>query len=156
MDCKLEPAARSLMRIEVLAAQGIVRSIVLFLIGVLISPFYPLFYVVGRFVSTRLLMPWWKRVVFIPAWMFLGVVIAIVSPFGALWNTISTTVSICRLEWVNRWLASEPKNPDGSPMYIPTERERQLMDFANTYSVLRDYNEEAKEHGQGIDIPPLS
>ena len=153
MDCIQESAARSLVRIEVLVLQGIARAVILFAIGLLTMPIMPFVALSSEWRLSKNLMPWWKRTLYTPVWLALGCVVAVVSPFGVLYNGLKETKVIAKVEWKERWRYGTAKRPDGSPMNTPTPEEVRLMDVAITKGVIEDYNAEAIMHGQGI--PPV-
>ena len=153
MDCIQESAARSLVRIEVLVLQGIARAVTLFAIGLLTMPIMPFVSLSSEWRLSKNLMPWWKRILYTPLWLALGCVVAVVSPFGVLYNGLKETKAIAKVEWKERWRYGTAKRPDGSPMNIPTPEEVRLLDVAITKGVIEDYNAEARMHGQGI--PPV-
>ena len=151
MDTIPESAARTLVRIEVLVLQGITRAVLLFCIGVLVMPIAPFVVTIARFGYAK--MPWWKRFLMLPLWLLLGFVLAVIAPFTALWKGLSETRAIAVVEWKQRWRNGTAKHLDGRPMVIPTPEEERQLDVAITKSVIDDYNDEARRHGQGI--PPV-
>lgn len=153
MDCIQESAAISLVRIEVLVLQGIVRAVALLATGLLMMPFVPFVALSSKWRISKNLMPWWKRCLYTPLWLALGCMVAVVSPFGVLYTGLKETKAIAKVEWKERWRYGTAKLPDGRPMAIPTPEEERQMDLAITKGVIEDYNDEARMHGQGI--PPV-
>ena len=153
MDCRNESAATTLVRIEALVLQGWARAVVLCILGFVTMPIAPFALTCVRYVGARGTMPWWKRILFCPLWFLLGVVLALAAPFVALYNGIAMTKTIAVVEWAERWRCGTMRRPDGRSMVIPGDEEMRLFDVAITRSVIEDYNEEARQHGQGI--PPV-
>lgn len=153
MDCIQESSARSLVRIEVLVLQGIARAVMLFAIGVLTMPIMPFVVLSSEWRLSKNMMPLWKRILYTPLFLVTGCVVAVVSPFGVLYNVLKETKAIAKVEWKERWRYGTAKLPNGRPMAIPTPEEERHMDFAITKGVIEDYNDEARMHGQGI--PPF-
>lgn len=151
MDTIPESAATTLVRIEVIVLQGILRAVLLAVAGIVLMPIAPFVVTVMRFRVAK--MPWWKRILMLPLWFVLGILLAVIAPFSALWRGLSDTIGIAAVEWRERWRNGIAKYPDGSPMPIPTVEQERLVDVAITKSVIEDYNEEARQHGQGI--PPI-
>lgn len=153
MDCKLENAARTLVRIEILILQGLLRGIAVFLTEVCLIPTVPLLVAILRIMETqgRLNLP--TRLLLISKWTLVdGLWIALSSPFRSIANTICDTVEIVRVEWNTRWMHGEPKRPDGHPLDIRSADDEARMGMAATLSVVRDYNAEARMYGQGLPI----
>ena len=151
MDTIPESAATTLVRIEVIVLQGILRAVLLSVAGIVLMPIAPFVVTVMRFRVAK--MPWWWRTLMIPYWFSLGILLAVIAPFSALWRGLSDTMGIAAVEWRERWRNGTAKYPDGRPMLIPTVEQERLVDVAITKSVIEDYNEEARQHGQGI--PPI-
>lgn len=150
MDCKLENAARSMVRIECLLLQGFLYGVWRAVCAVLFMPFIPYVYLVSRFLGFAPTGRWLVRIVLIPYWIVVGIMVAVVSPFKQFWKVIADMWYVTRSEWVNRWRASTPKKPNGKPLYIMDDYERTMLDYAVIESVIKDYNAEAKFYGQGI------
>lgn len=155
MDCKPPSSVKVMLRIEILLLQGILRAVLAFVAMLFVMPFIPFAVVTTRWILSRGTKGILFRLSLVPMWFLLGVVLALVHPFVVLFTTLRDTMEIIKWEWVNRWMLGSPKKPDGTPMEIPTETEKADLDLGATLSVIRDYNEEAKQHGQGLDIPPL-
>ena len=151
MDTIPESAATTLVRIEVIVIQGILRAVLLAVAGIVLMPIAPFVVTVMRFRVAK--MPWWWRTLMIPYWLSLRILLAVMAPFSALWRGLADTIGIAAVEWRERWRNGIAKYPDGSPMLIPTVEQERLVDVAITKSVIEDYNEEARQHGQGI--PPI-
>ena len=152
MDCKMENAAYSFVRIECLALQGACQSVLVLLFRLVAIPFMPFVLMVVKWSLAKGMMPWWKRTLMIPFWFFQGIVYALVSPFHFFFSMLSDTVEICRFEWENRWRTGVPKRQDGHPLDIRPPEELARDDLYTTLGVIADYNEEARRYGQGIDI----
>ena len=152
MDCRQESAATTLVRIEVLVLQGLARAVLVSILGIVTMPIAPFALMFIRLGGSGD-MPWWKRILYCPAWLGIGVVLAIAAPFIALVNGIVFTKTIVGVEWRERWRCGTMRRPDGSSLPIPDEEGLRLQDIAITRSVIEDYNEEARQHGQGI--PPV-
>ena len=156
MDCRLECAARTIVRMECIAIQGMVHGLFNAVLSVFAMPCVPFFYVWGRMATQTGNAAWLKRIALSPIWLLCGIWFAFWTPIMLLVRTIADMVVVLRAEWVNRWMSGIPKNLDGTPMDIPTEEEQAILDAVIQRSVIRDYNEEAKRYGQGIDIPPVN
>ena len=120
MDCRCENAAYSLVRVETLLLQGLLRGCFLFIFGVAAIPITP--FIVGYL---KCKAEWgglspWRRLLRIPNWIVVGCLYAFLIPLGAFATSIADTIQICRAEWDNRWRTGIPKNPDGS-IYIGIE-----------------------------------
>lgn len=150
MDTIPESAATTLVRIEVLVLQGVLRTAILSASGVLLIPFAPFLMLLVRCRDSGL--PWWKRGLMLPFWFIIGFLIALMAPFSALWKGLADTARIVCVEWTERWRNGTAKYPDGRQMLIPTAFHEHLVDVAITKGVIADYNQEARQHGQGI--PP--
>ena len=137
MDCRLESAARTLVRIECLALQGILKI----LFSLLSIPFIPFLYVFVRAIETKGILKLWKRILLSPCWLLQGIAFAVISPFSIVWSNISLLKTVIWAEWVNRWTASIPKQPNGRPMEILSDYEKQYLDKAIAERVLKDYEE---------------
>lgn len=148
MDSVSESAATTFARMEVLAMQGVLRAGVVFLAGVVAMPFAPFALTAVR--ASQKGESWRKKLLCLPAWFFWGIAIAILAPFSSALSVLSATRTMVAVEWRERWRCGTALRPDGSPMRIPTEEEKRAVDAAVTLSVLRDYNDEARRHGQGI------
>ena len=153
MDCKNESAATTLVRIEVLVLQGLARTMLLFLFGIVVFPVAPFLYASVRLGETRETMPQWKRIALIPLWFVFGIAVSLLAPFVSMAKGIALSKTIASVEWHERWRCGVMKHPDGKPMSIPDANYLLKRDIAITQSVIEDYNEEALEHGQGI--PPI-
>lgn len=151
MDTMPESAARTLVRIEVIVLQGILRAVLLSALAILLMPIAPFVVTIARFGYAR--MPWWKRLLMLPLWILLGIVLSVMAPFTSLWRGLTDTIGIAAVEWRERWRNGIAKYPDGRPMVIPTPEHERIVDVAITKSVIEDYNDEARQHGQGI--PPV-
>lgn len=150
MDCKCEIAARTFIRIEALLLQGLMHGILIAVFGVLAIPIFPFAYAAARWqVSAHGFV---TRFCLVPLWFAMGVIRAVTVPFSVAGRTVSSLSEIARAEWETRWMTGMPKKPDGHPLKLETDDERGLKDFAYTVGVIRDYNAEAREYGQGLPI----
>lgn len=150
MDTIPESAATTLVRIAVLVLQGITRAVLLAMLAIVLIPIAPFIVTVARFRHSDL--TWWKKSLMLPIWFVIGTLISVLSPFSTFWRGLQETRVISVVEWRERWRNGTAKTPDGKPMHIPTPEEERLFDVAITKSVIDDYNEEARMHGQGIPI----
>lgn len=151
MDTMPESAAVSFVRIQVLVMQGLLRSVILASIGIAFMPIMPFALAGSRFFSSSITR--WKKLVMFPLWMVLGAIIAVISPFRTLLNGLMDTYGIAKVEWRERWRNGTAKFPDGRPMDITTPYNERMVEVSITKGVIEDYNEEARQHGQGI--PPV-
>ena len=154
MDCRLEPAARTFARIELLSVQGFLYGLCRVMLSIVAIPIVPFAVAARIFGFRRNNMRVWTRIAMLPVWLLYGAVYAVCSPFGMLVSTVMDIRDVAKVEWRNRWTASVPKMPDGHPARILSAEEREFLDMAVTIGVIRDYNEEAKQYGQGVDINP--
>lgn len=139
MDCRMENAAFTFVRIEALALQGICRSIVLSLLLLLAIPFVPFVIVVSQWMLAKGEMPWWWRVLMVPFWLAKGIMFALVSPWVYFGSVMVDTRDICRYEWANRWRSGVPKNPKGHPLEILPPETKAMEDANITLGVMADY-----------------
>jgi hypothetical protein len=151
MDCKPESAILTLLRIECLIVQGIVHLLVCLLLSILFIPLNP-FVFMFLFYSRSEQKTRARKFVRMPYWLFKGCIMAVISPFLVLYNSLKSLIVIPWAEWANRKRSGMPKKPNGEPLEIMSDDERVLLDAAYFCSVIKDYNDEAKEHGQGFDI----
>ena len=136
MDTISESAATTLVRIEAIVIQGILRAVLLAAFGIAIVPISPFVVTAVRFKGAS--MSWWKRILMTPYWFGLGILLSSMAPFSVLWRGLRDTVSIVSVEWRERWRNGVAKYPDGRPMLIPLEPER-TDDGAIAQSVVEDY-----------------
>ena len=94
-----------------------------------------------------------RKFVRLPFWFLKGCLIALATPFPVLYNSVKSLVVIPWAEWSNRNRSGSPKKTNGDPLAAISDDERAFLDAAIYCSVIQDYNEEAKSHGQGFDIP---
>lgn len=138
MDCKLECASRTLLRIECIELQGFLHLLFRIVKSVLAIPLIPFVRVIeGLFNRSK---RWYWRIVLMPVWFSSGLMIAIFSPFRIVFYTIRDMSVVARAEWYNRWRASTPKLPNGRPLYIMSDAEELILDEKITQDVIRDYN----------------
>ena len=152
MDCKTENAVRTYIRIEVIVLQGLLQGLFLSLMGFVLIPFVPFFVAFVRWKVTKGSKRWFTRVVCLPMWFLSGFLFGVINPIGILLKTFTDIKEITRVEWQNRWMTGKPKKPNGHPLPIRSPDEQERLDAAITMGVVRDYNEEAIAHGQGIDL----
>ena len=150
MDCKTENAVITFIRIEVIILQGLLQGVFLSLMGVVLVPFVPFIVSFARWRVTRGSKRWLTRVICLPMWFLSGFLFGLVNPIGILFNAFAEVKEIARIEWMNRWMSGQPKKPNGHPLPFRSPEEREMMDAAITMGVVRDYNDEALAHGQGI------
>lgn len=149
MDCKTESAARSAIRIEALVLQGLAYGLFIFAAGVLSAPLVPFVFVFGRI---RAGVGRWTSVLCFPLFFAAGCLFALVNPFFVLWGHIKDILEVARVEWDTRWMSGQPKKPNGHPLAVPTDKEREAKENGYVIGVIKDYNAEAREYGQGIQI----
>ena len=97
MDTIPESAATTLVRIEVIVLQGILRAVLLSVAGIVLMPIAPFVVTVMRFRVAK--MPWWKRLLMLPLWFVLGILLAVIAPFASLWRGLADTIGIAAVEW---------------------------------------------------------
>lgn len=114
MDCKPEPAARTFCRITLLAIEGVIAAALSLIKGTLLIPFNIVTMSIGE---ARQFFGGWRWVL-LPLAVCVGGWRAVVNPFVMCLNTLRDGVEICAEEWRGRWLAAEPKKPDGTPIGI--------------------------------------
>lgn len=152
MDCKPESAIFPLMRIECLLVQGIVHMVVCLATSILFIPLTPFVFMALFWIrseeKTRA-----RKFVRLPLWFIRGCLIALSLPFRVLYKSVKSLFIIPWAEWENR--SGTPKKPNGKPLEDMSADERKMLDAAIYCSVIKDYNEEAKRHGQGFDIPDM-
>lgn len=152
MDCKKESAVRTFIRIEVIILQGLLQGTFLSLMGVFLIPIVPFIVAFARWRVTRGSKRWLTRVICLPMWLLSGLLFGVLNPMGILFKTIADVKEVARIEWMNRWMTGQPKKPNGHPLPVRSPEDRDRFDAAITMGVVRDYNEEAIAHGQGIDL----
>lgn len=150
MDCKCESAVITGARIGMLVALGVMRSVLCFIIAVVTIPLVPFLVVWVRWVVTRGKSRFLVRVAVSPLWFLTGILIGVFNPFSVLYRNIADTMDIAKVEWLNRWKTGTPKSPDGKPLEQRSEEFKEALDSAVAKSVIRDYAQEAAEHGQPI------
>lgn len=151
VDCKTESVTRTLLRIECLILQGIFNSAIRIVLALVSIPFYPFVFLTLRWMQDKK-KGMAKRMLFTPLWLIYGMVMAILAPGFVLIDSVRLLWSIPLIEWKNRWMYGTPKYPNGKPMEIRDAEESHIREASIFYGVLKDYNEEAKAHGQGADI----
>lgn len=150
MDCRPEKAARSLVRIECIILQGILANFVMAVFGMIAIPFVPFAFCMDRWRAAR--VGWFGKAIRVPLWFCAGAVVALLNPVVGFVRGIRSIGEVARVEWSNRWMAAHPKRPDGRPLPIRTAEEQNRIDEAVFMGVIRDYNDEARSYGQGIDF----
>lgn len=143
---KQENAAKTLMRIEAIILQGLLMGLFLFAMGIALMPFMPFVVMIRRWRAAK------SRIALLPVYFVSGCLYAAVAPFGVLVKTIADLRTVVAVEWATRTLEGQPKKPNGQPLRLPTDEERAMIDLAYTIGVIRDYNGEAREYGQGLPI----
>ena len=152
MDCKTESAIRTFIRIEVIILQGLLHGTFLSLMGIFLIPVVPFVVAFARWRVTRGGKRWLTRVMCLPMWFLSGLILGLLNPMGILLKAFADIYEVSRTEWKNRWMTGQPKKPNGHPLTIRSPEESEMLDAAITMGVVRDYNEEAIAHGQGIDL----
>ena len=152
MDCKTESAVRTFIRIEVVILQGLLHGIFLSLIGVVLIPIVPFIVAFARWRAIRVSAGWLSGIICLPWWLLSGLLFGIINPIGILFKAVADISEVAHIEWMNRWMAGQPKKPNGHPLPIRSPEDRDRFDAAITMGVVQDYNEEAIAHGQGIDL----
>lgn len=150
MDCKTESAVRTFLRIEVIILQGLMYGEFVFFQGIGLIPFMPFMVAVERWRLTRGSKQWPLRVIYLPIWFLLGILFGVVNPFRLLFKMFAALKEVARVEWTNRWMAGQPKKPNGHPLPVRTPEEQEKIEAAITMGVVEDYNEEAIAYGQVI------
>lgn len=122
MDCKPEPAARTLLRMECIAVQGICRAVVLAGIDVVFIPLNTVAFVlervfgawtspdINRFVECL------RRFAVSPIWLVQAILHSLWLPFHTLYGNLKYIGPVVKCVWVNRWQAAAPKKPNGAPL----------------------------------------
>lgn len=152
MDCKTESIVRTFIRIEVIALQGLLQGSFLSLMGIVLIPFVPFIVAFARWRVTRGSKRWLTRVMCLPMWLLSGLLFGIINPIGILFKAFADIREMAYIEWANRWMTGQPKKPNGHPLPIRSPEDQDRFDAAITMGVVRDYNDEALAHGQGIDF----
>lgn len=152
MDCKPDSAILPLLRIECLVVQGIAHMVICLLLSILFIPLTPFVFMALFWIRSEEKTKA-RKFVRLPFWFFKGCLIALATPFLVLYNSVKSLVVIPWAEWSNRNRSGSPKKPNGEPLANISDDERAFLDAAIYCSVIQDYNEEAKSHGQGFDIP---
>ena len=139
---KQESAARTLVRIEAIAIQGIVRAVLLLLMGVAMIPVST---IIVLYYRARLKpSSWLKSIVLVPYWIAVGTSIAVIAPFSMAWDGLRETVSIAKAEWKERWLYGDAKTLDGRELSIQELSEENISKTEVEMGVLADYGEAAQ------------
>ena len=141
MECKPESTAVTLLRIQVIAMQGLIRSVVMFLFWTLMFPFSPFFYAVHRFRNNPNGESTAVRVLKFPLALVFGIVSAAAIPFIDSFGSLAMTARIVRAEWSNRAISGTPKMPDGKQMDI----QGGSRDGATMMDVIGDYDKGLKD-----------
>ena len=149
MDCKPEWTGRTFLRIEALLLQGILHSLIHFVILVFSIPLAAIWLAKKRYDLSRqnhgvmvsmLLSPWW---------LLLGSGMAIAVPFLHLADAVGQMATLIKAEWVDRWMAAHPKRPNGNAIDIARYLAQKQADesLAVERGVIKDYSWEAALHG---------
>ena len=139
MDCKLEHASRSLVRIEVILLQGLFHALVSSVALIMAIPIVPFCLTYVR-MSNEKGKGTIEKMIIIPWWFIQSILIAVTAPILNMVDSYVSMKEVARMEWTNRWRASHPKKPNGHPL-IRQEGEREFLDRAVEISVLNDYGE---------------
>jgi hypothetical protein len=152
MDCKHESAVKTCLRIDTLVIQGFLYGVFLSLVAVVLIPFSPLLVAIARWRAERGRIRRLVRVMLLPLWMAWGLLFGLVNPFRVFYKSMVEVREVARMEWANRWTTGTPKKPNGHPLRVRSEEEKERIGASITMGVVVDYNDEAREHGQGIDL----
>lgn len=137
MDCRMESAAVSLLRIEAIVIQGLTRALLMFAIGMLSIPAVVL---VLLFVRIRVGKgSFIRKVASLPFGFLISIAIAVAAPFADVWRNVALTKTIARAEWKERWRYGSFKTLDGNEASIPTEEERAAEKVEFARQVVADY-----------------
>ena len=140
MDCKLENAIRTLLRIEAILFQGFVRGVFSSIMLILSIPVAPFCLTYLRFKQSKVALGRIRRFLMIPLWFIQSFVISLMAPIMNILSMAISMKDVAMVEWVNRWMASTPKKPNGHPLDMD-ENEKEFLDRAVMESVLHDYGE---------------
>ena len=101
-----ESPVRTFLRVEAIALQGVLFTLLEFLFCILISPYTLVAQYCRLAAGAFLLCPWWKAVLMLFPYIGLAFLDTIVIPFVALANGVSTIIKVTRAEWQNRNLTA--------------------------------------------------
>lgn len=132
--------------------QGLLFGLFLSCIAFVLIPIVPFIVAIARWRAERKRLAWLTRVLLLPMWLLSGFVFGLINPFGILFKSLVDVRDVVRIEWANRWMTGLPKKPSGHPLKVRSDEERERLDAAIAMGVVEDYNDEAREHGQGIDF----
>lgn len=149
MDCKLEHASRTLVRIEAIEAQGIVRNFLTFPMMVLMIPITPFLITRHRYMEEKDKLSWLKMILFIPCWFVFSILIAFTIPFQFIADSVLSLWMVAKFEWNTRWAASNPKKPNGEPIAPFEMMDKRQIDETVFESIVKDYPEEAETYLNG-------
>ena len=152
MDCKTESAVRTCLRIEVIVIQGLTEGLLGAVLAVVLAPTAPFVLAARAFWTSRKRLRLWRRILMLPWWWVRGLLMGVSLPFVILYEAVVGVLEVARVEWATRWMSGEPKKPNGHPMPIRSTEEETLIDLAVMRGVIKDYNGEARRHGQGLPV----
>jgi hypothetical protein len=149
---KKENAAKTLVRIEAIILQGVFMGLLLLAMSIVIVPAVPFAVGFNRWVVAAPHTHFLTRFLMMPLWMLSGCLLAVMMPIRIVARTLDDIKNIAAMEWAMRKLPDEAKKPNGHPLKMPSIDERRARDIAQTIGVIKDYNGEARMHGQGLPI----
>lgn len=114
MDCKPEPRARTFVRIAILCLEGVLTWVISGIIAAIVSPVTAAVFCYRHIKYSK----GWRKVVLIPAYIVHSIIAAIAMPFVVVAHHIASTIEIVKIEWMTRWMAAQPKTPNGHPIAI--------------------------------------
>ena len=155
MDCKHESIFKTLLRIECLSIQGILHTVMNTAITILIIPAIPFVFLGGWVANMKGRIVWLRSVLMSPLIILAGVWYSVFSPILVAWRGFRDVARVAAMEWGMRWRTGTPKKPNGKPLDIWTDEDKDYLEGYIARSVIKDYNPIAKRYGQGIDIPDL-
>ncbi len=149
---KREKAAKTLVRMEAIAIQGVLMGAAQTMLAMLLMSFAP-FVIAGR----RWRAETKERnlavcVLMLPLWFVAGGLFAVTMPLVALASAASDLRAVMRVEWASAVEDGQPLSPSGHPVELPDPDLRAALDADCTLGVIRDYNAEARVFGQGLPI----
>lgn len=112
MDCKPEPRARTFVRIAILCIEGLLTGVLIGAWAAITAPLTVVFSFYRAMKNTN----GWRRWVLIPAFIVHSLIVAVVMPFAILAHHIASSIELAKIEWITRWMAAQPKTPNGHPM----------------------------------------
>ena len=139
MDCRPEPSARTLVRIECLSIMGFLYTLFKTAVSIASIPLLILTYPLIRMMEMRNRYGWVRRIALLPVWVLGGLWYACVAPFAVAMVSLQDIYAVAKAEWVNRWTASTPKKPNGNPLSRRSLQYDNILDSVIERSIIRDY-----------------